>query len=154
MTTLLIIITFCFFPMKVVSQNAPNEMEFCLKQAEGIWGIDFQTEVKGTLGLHPTSADNFIYKDRHLTMRVLDISGMPDPKADGFLKLDTRWEGNALSYRAPSGKWESFAIFSEGIFTMHARDRIYTFKKIEPSEVAEWNQGLLREGRAAFKYAD
>jgi hypothetical protein len=68
--------------------------------------------------------------------------------------LDTKWKGHELFYRAPGGKWQPFAYWEDETFKMKGANRIYSFKRIEATEIPEWNAGIVRDDRANFEYKD
>jgi len=124
------------------------------QSANGLWGLSSHEDIDGLKGDHPTSLQNFIYEDECLTFRIVNIGGLQPLDADPFYKLESRWESNELHYRAPSGRWQPFAIFEDGQFIMQGHGRQYHFVKIEPAEIAEWNHGLIDEKRKPHVYTE
>lgn len=139
-------------PMSLLSQSSNTTIMNHNSQAAGLWGFDFQQPAPDMIGNHPTSIMNFLLEDGFLTIRLMNVSGMPEPDADEFFKLRTKWDGAKLFYLAPGGSWQPFAFFKDNAFEMIGMEKSYHFKRITNGEIKEWNASLLREDRPPYVY--
>ena len=118
--------------------------------AEGLWQQAREipaTNAQGTLD------DTYTFRYEHglVTLRLLVVSKVNWKSADGFYTLESRWDGNTLSYRAPLGQWSQLATLENGKFVVYGDGKKREYERIQPDQVADFSKPILTD-RAPFDY--
>jgi hypothetical protein len=120
--------------------------------AEGLWQQAREVSAPGGDGKSLDDTYTFKYEDGLVTLRLMVISKMRWKSADSFYTLKARWDGNALSYQTPSGRWSELALFEDGKFVMYGDGMRREYDRIQTDQVADFSKAIL-EPRAPFDYS-
>lgn len=120
--------------------------------ANGLWQFDHDV-MTATPGAAPLSdVFTFLVDDDTVTVRLFALSPGARFSDDDIYRLDSRWEGDRLTYLLPDGEWTDLALWHDDHFELVGPDRVRLFKRITPEDVAAWNRDILKPGRPRFDY--
>jgi hypothetical protein len=122
------------------------------RQIEGIWQFESEEPVSEDNGKLVNDTFTFVYEDGTVTMRLLTLRPGQWKSDDDFYKLQARWQGDALYYLPPFGKWTELAMVEGDRFVNIGNGKKRIFAKVPGSEVVSWNRGILKPGRALHDY--
>ena len=99
-------------------------------RAHGLWQFQNEIAFKDDGGKHAHDVFTFAYDGEHITMRLVTLHPGQWKSADDFYKLESKWEGDTLSYRPPFGPWTELASFEDDHFVNVGSGRKRIFGRI------------------------
>jgi hypothetical protein len=113
------------------------------EDAIGLWQLQETQQVDDDgSGRLTNDAYTFRYDGDTVTLRLATMNPAMWRSDDDFYRVESRWDGDMLSYRPPFGDWAELAAWVGDHFEDTGGGTRRIFARVGEDEVPEWNRAV------------